>query len=74
MTAPGRVAVAFHLVGTRTGPLATPVGTVAPTGRAVRIRTIDVLTVVDGRIAGVVVAGDDLGTLLALGAVGTPGG
>ncbi len=74
VTAPGRVVVAFHLLGTHTGPLVSPVGTVAPTGRTVRTRTIDVLTVADGRITAVVVVGDDLGTLLALGAVDPAGG
>jgi hypothetical protein len=35
----------------------------------VRIRTIDVLTLDDGRISEVVVVGDELGTLIGLGAV-----
>jgi len=39
------------------------------TGAIVAIRTIDVLTVVDGRIAAVCVLGDELGTLVGLGAV-----
>ena len=69
VTAPGRIVVAFRMLGTHTGPLPTPVGTVAPTGRPVSIRTIDVLTVVDDRIARVIVVGDELGALLALGAV-----
>jgi ketosteroid isomerase-like protein len=67
VTAADRVVIAF---GTHTGPLPTPVGTVAPTGRPVSIRTIDVLTVVDGRITRVIVVGDELGALVALGAVG----
>ena len=46
----------------------------APTGRPVSIRTIDVLTVVDGRIARVIVVGDELGGLVALGAVGPAAG
>ena len=53
VVAPGRLIVAFLMRGTHTGPLPTPLGTVAPTGREVAIRTIDVLTVVDGRIAAV---------------------
>ena len=32
VTAPGRLVVAFRMCGTHTGPLATPLGTVAPTG------------------------------------------
>ena len=43
--------------------------TVAPTGADVTIRTIDVLSVVDGRIAAVCVVGDELGTLVGLGAL-----
>jgi ketosteroid isomerase-like protein len=69
VTAPGRLVVAFRMIGTHTGPLPTPLGTVAPTGRPVAIRTIDVLTVVDGRIAAVCVVGDELGTLLGLDAL-----
>ncbi len=44
VVAPGRLVVAFRMCGTHTGPLATPLGTVAPTGADVAIRTIDVLT------------------------------
>ena len=67
--APGRLVVAFRMRGTHTGPLPTPLGTVAPTGRSVAIRTIDVLTVEDGRIAAVCVVGDELGALIGLDAV-----
>ena len=67
--APGRLVVAFLMHGTHTGPLPTPLGTVAPTGREVAIRTIDVLTIVEDRIAAVCVVGDELGTLVRLGAV-----
>ena len=74
VTAPGRLVLAFRMLGTHTGPLVTPAGTVAPTGRPVSIRTIDVLTVVDGLIARVIVVGDELGALLALGAVGPANG
>jgi predicted ester cyclase len=66
---PGRLVVAFLMRGTHTGPLPTALGSVAPTGREVAIRTIDVLTVVDGRIAAVCVVGDELGTLVRLDAV-----
>jgi predicted ester cyclase len=67
VTAAGRLVVAFRMCGTHSGPLVTPLGTVGPTGRDVAIRTIDVLTVVDGRIAAVCVVGDELGTLTGLG-------
>ena len=69
VAAPGRLVVAFLMRGTHTGPLSTALGTVAPTGCEVAIRTIDVLTVVDGRIAAVCVVGDELGTLVRLDAV-----
>jgi len=69
VSAPGRLVVAFRMCGTHTGPLTTPLGTVAPTGRAVAVRTIDVLTVAGGLITGVCVVGDELGTLLGLGAL-----
>lgn len=67
VTAPGRLVVAFRMCGTHTGPLVTPLGNVAATGRDVAIRTIDVLTVIDGRIAAVCVVGDEFGALTGLG-------
>jgi uncharacterized membrane protein YfcA len=45
-------------------------GTVAPTGRPVEIRTIDVLTIADGVITALWVVSDELGTLTQLDAVG----
>jgi len=69
VVAPGRLVVAFRMRGKHTGPLVTPLGTVAPTGADVAIRTIDVLSVVDGRIAAVCVVGDEFGTLVGIGAL-----
>lgn len=69
VTAPGRLVVAFRMCGTHTGPLSTPLGTVPPTGKPVAIRTIDVLTVEEGRITEVCVVGDELGTLVGLDAL-----
>lgn len=69
VVAPGRLVVAFRMRGTHTGPLDTPLGTVAPTGREAVIRTIDVLTIVDGRIAAVFVVGDELSNLVGLDAL-----
>lgn len=37
-----------YLVGTHTGVLSTPDGEVAPTGRKVRLRECDIVTVADG--------------------------
>jgi hypothetical protein len=42
---------------------------VAPTGRPVAIRTVDVLTVQEGRISEVSAVADELGALLGLGAL-----
>lgn len=38
-----------YLVGTHTGPLASPGGDIPPTGKAVRLRSCDVLEVADGK-------------------------
>lgn len=66
---PDKIAVAFVLRGVHTGPLATPLGPVAATGRPFEARVIDVLTLVDGRIGEIVMVADELGRLLALGAL-----
>ncbi len=66
---PGRAVVAFLMRGRHVGPLSTPLGTVAPTGRSVTIRTIDVLTVTDGRVSSIWVVSDELGLLGQLDAV-----
>jgi len=66
---PDRLVIAFHLRGTHTGPLVTPLGTVAATGREVAIRTIDVLALEAGRVARIHVVSDELGLLHGLGAL-----
>jgi steroid delta-isomerase-like uncharacterized protein len=38
--------------GTHTGPLATPTGDVAPTGKSINLRSIQVVEVRDGKAAG----------------------
>jgi hypothetical protein len=63
------VAVAFRLAGRQVGPLETPAGRVPPTGRRVDVRIIDVLTLTDGRISGIVMVADWLTALVAAGAV-----
>jgi ketosteroid isomerase-like protein len=63
----GQVAIAFRLRGTHTGPLATPLGVVAATGREFETRVIDILTVTDGLISAVTMVGDELGQLTQLG-------
>jgi ketosteroid isomerase-like protein len=39
-----------YFVGTHTGPLASPTGDVPPTGRSVRLRACDIVTVEDGLV------------------------
>jgi hypothetical protein len=67
--APGRVVVAFWQRGRHVGPLATPLGVIAPTGREVEARVIDVLSLTDDRISAIQVVPDNLGLAMQLGAV-----
>jgi len=64
--APGRVVVAFLMRGQHTGPFVSPVGTIAPTQREIEVRTIDVLTLTEGVISGILVVSDELGLLRQL--------
>jgi predicted ester cyclase len=64
-----KIVVGFWMHGTHTGDYATPLGVVPPTGRQMRARTIDILSIVDGRIADIWVVSDDLGVLMQLDAV-----
>jgi predicted ester cyclase len=66
---PGRIVLAFVMRGRHAGPFASPLGTVAPTGRDIEVRTIDVLAIADGIITAIWVVADDLGLLRQLGAV-----
>jgi predicted ester cyclase len=63
----GSLAIAFIMRGRHTGPYQSPFGTIQPTGSEVQIRTIDVLTITDGKISTIWVNADDLGTLRQLG-------
>ena len=64
-----KVAIAFRLTGRHVGPLSTPLGPVAPTGRPLTLRVIDILTMVDGRIGAIEMVSDELGALRGLDAV-----
>jgi predicted ester cyclase len=66
---PDRLVIAFRMHATHTGPLGTPLGDVAATGRTVQVRVIDVLTLTEGRISRVVMVADDLALLHGLHAV-----
>src|SRR3712207_6119237 len=67
-----KVAIAFRLGGRQTGPLRTSVGMLPPTGQEISLRVIDILTIVDGRIAEIVMVSDELAVLAAVGAVTLP--
>ena len=45
------VALELRVIGTHTGPLQTPQGALAPTGRTITFRSCDMITVRDGRIS-----------------------
>jgi predicted ester cyclase len=64
-----RVVVAFVMRGRQVGPLTTALGTVAPSGRIVETRVIDVLELTDGLITRVWMVADELGVLRQLDAV-----
>ena len=64
-----KIAIAFRLGGRHVGPLNTSIGALEPTGQEISLRAIDILTIVDGRIASIVMVADELGVLTAVGAV-----
>jgi hypothetical protein len=64
-----KIVVGFRMRGRHTGPLATPIGTVQPTGRLVENRVTDILTRTDGLITDIWMVADDLGALVQLDAV-----
>jgi hypothetical protein len=67
--APGRIAFAFRMSGRHAGPLETPLGTIAATGREVHIDGMDIFVVdVDAdRVTGIFAIADYLGVLIRLG-------
>ncbi len=67
--APERIVIAFWMRGRHVGPLPTPIGVVASTGRVVEALTIDVLTVTDRLVTAIWVVADDLGLLRQLDGV-----
>ena len=64
-----KVAVAFRMRGIHAGPLVTSAGVLAPTGKGLTLRVIDILTLKDGLITEVVMVADELGALNNIGAV-----
>jgi predicted ester cyclase len=67
--APNRFVIVFLQRGRHVGPLSLPLGEIAPTGRQVEVRTIDVLSMTDDRISAVQVVPDNLGLAMQLDAV-----
>lgn len=68
------VAVELRLSGTHTGPLQTPDGGVAPTGRSIVIRSCDMITVRAGRVSSWRAYFDQLNFMGQLGLVPVPAG
>jgi hypothetical protein len=66
---PGKLAIAFRHRARHTGPWTTPVGEIAPTGATVTGLGIDLLTLVDDRVAEIWVLADELQRLAQVGAV-----
>jgi predicted ester cyclase len=66
---PGKLAIAFRHTARHTGPWTTPLGVLEPTGSLVAGIGIDLLTIRDGRIAGIWVLADELQRLAQVGAL-----
>ena len=67
---PGRCSFAFRLSGRHVGPLATPLGEVAPTGRELEALAMDIFVLQgDGRVAEIWAVADYLGLLQGAAAV-----
>lgn len=67
-----RVVVEFTGRGTHTGPLTTPTGTVAPTGRSVTLQLCDILEFDGGKITALRTYFDTASLLTQLGALPAP--
>jgi predicted ester cyclase len=63
-----RVVVAFAMSARHIGTWPSALGGVPATGRTVTVRTIDVLTVTEGRVSGIWVVSDESGMLSQMGA------
>jgi len=68
LESPGKLVVAFEMTARHIGTWHSAFGDVAATGRTVTVRTIDVLTVVDGLITAIWVVSDEVALLTQLGA------
>jgi hypothetical protein len=59
--------IVFRMRGRHVGPLATPLGPVAPTGKVIERQVMDLLALRDGLIHEIWVLSDELGALVELG-------
>ena len=64
-----RNAFAFRLSGRHVGPLTTPLGTVAATGRDLSVMAMDIFEIADDRVAAVWAVADWLDLLTQVGVV-----
>jgi hypothetical protein len=71
LEAPGRLAFAFRISGRLVGPLATPLGELAPTGSRVEVVGMDIFVLDEeaDRVAAIWALADYLSLLLEAGAV-----
>ena len=67
--APDHTTIVFRMRGRHTGPLATPLGGVAATGKMCERQIIDLLVLREGRVAEVWMVGDELAALMQLGVI-----
>jgi hypothetical protein len=64
-----RTVIGFFMRGRHVGPLDTPLGSVAPSGKEVAIQVTDILTIREGLVTDVWMMANDLRLLMQLGAV-----
>ncbi|GAB3873316.1 ester cyclase [Dactylosporangium cerinum] len=63
----GRLVIGFYMHVTHVGPYVTPLGPVEATGRRLKIRVNDILTVENGKISDIWVMSDDVDLMRQLG-------
>lgn len=63
----GRLVIGFYMHVLHVGPYTTPLGRVEATGRQLKIRVNDILTVEDGKITDIWVMSDDVDLMRQLG-------
>jgi predicted ester cyclase len=73
LDASGQLTIVFRQRGRPVGPLDSPLGQVAATGRHIEVQIIDLLTFEGGRIREVRMVADQLGLLTQLGAIALAG-